>query len=236
MPTLPRPGVRKKGHSLAHELVDELTQRIRLGKLVPGSKLPPESAIVAEFGVSRTVVREALSHLQAAALVETRHGIGTFVLEQAEASGLRLSADTARSVGRILDVRLGLEPQAAALAARHRNDRHLREMREALEHYQGLLASQGNCAAADWRFHLLIAEATGNSYFTELMLHLGQGMIPRTRVNARERGTADLTRMAQMAAQEHEAVFNAIRRQDADAARAAMWLHLSNSRERFQGA
>ncbi|MBD1552930.1 FadR/GntR family transcriptional regulator [Pseudomonas typographi] len=235
MPATPSPTARKKGQSLAQDLVEELTQRIRLGELAAGSKLPPENTIVAQFGVSRTVVREALSRLQAAALVETRHGIGTFVLAQGEGGGLRLTADTARSVGRILDVRTGLEPQAAALAARHRSDRHLREMHQALQQYQALLANHDSCALADWRFHLLVAEATGNRYFTDLMLHLGQGMIPRTQVAERERGSADFTHLAHMAMQEHEAIFNAIQRQDADAARAAMWLHLSNSRARFHG-
>ncbi|MFF7707222.1 FCD domain-containing protein [Pseudomonas sp. NPDC007930] len=233
MPAVPLAPPRKRGQSLAHDLVEALTRRIRLGTLAPGAKLPPENSIVLEFGVSRTVVREALSRLQAAGLVETRHGIGTFVLEQGE-GGMRLNADTARSVGRILDVRLGLEPQAAALAARNRSEQHLQEMHLALEQYHALAANHDSCAAADWRFHLLIAEATGNGYFTELMLHLGQGMIPRTQVNASERGNADLSHLAQMAGQEHEAIFSAIRRQDPDAARAAMWLHLSNSRERFQ--
>ena len=71
------PRARRKPRSLAQELVTVLTERIRDGHLKRGDKLPTESAIMEEQGVSRTVVREAISRLQAAGQVETRHGIGT---------------------------------------------------------------------------------------------------------------------------------------------------------------
>ena len=74
---------RRKPRSLAQELVTVLTERIRSGQLKRGDKLPTESQIMVEEGVSRTVVREAISRLQAAGQVETRHGIGTFVIERA---------------------------------------------------------------------------------------------------------------------------------------------------------
>jgi len=71
-PRLPR-----KRRSLAQELVTVLSEQIRDGLLKRGDKLPTESAIMEAHGVSRTVVREAISRLQAAGQVETRHGIGT---------------------------------------------------------------------------------------------------------------------------------------------------------------
>src|SRR6476646_8726526 len=72
---------RKKGQSLSTELMQTLSEQIRRGAMNPGEKLPTESAIMAKHGVSRTVVREAISGLQSAGLVTTRHGIGTFVLD-----------------------------------------------------------------------------------------------------------------------------------------------------------
>ena len=224
---------RKRTHNLAHDLVAKLSQSILLGQLKPGEKLPSEGAIVQAHGVSRTVVREAISKLQASGLVETRHGIGTFVLEQTGEPGLRLNVDTAAGVRGILELRLGLETQAAALAALRRNERQLQQMRQALDDYQRLRSNNDSCHDADRRFHLLIAEATDNTCFVEIMQHLGSAMIPRTRVNVVERGQADLGKLAQLANLEHEAIFNAIKRQDPDAARAAMWLHLTNSRDRF---
>lgn len=233
MPDNPQVTAPKRAQSLAHDLVNTLSQQILLGTLKPGQKLPPENTIVAQHGVSRTVVREALSRLQASGLVETRHGVGTFVIEREAQGGLRLNVDTALSVRGILELRLGLETQAAALAARRRSDEQLRRMRQVLDDYQAALANDDSCVEADTSFHLLIAEATGNTFFTEIMQHLGNAMIPRTRVNAAERGDADLGRLGQLASLEHEAILQAIRKQDADAARAAMWLHLSNSRDRF---
>jgi len=227
-PRLPR-----KRRSLAQELVTVLTEQIRDGLLKRGDKLPTESAIMEAHGVSRTVVREAISKLQASGLVETRHGIGTFVIERAPEQGLRLNVDTALGVRSILELRMGLETQAAALAAQRRTELQLLQMRQALDDYQRLLANNDSCVEADRRFHLLIAEATGNACFTEIMQHLGSAMIPRTRVNAAERGAVDLSKLGQLANLEHEAILNAIKRQDPDAARAAMWLHLTNSRDRF---
>jgi DNA-binding FadR family transcriptional regulator len=223
----------KRSHNLAHELVAALTQSILLGQIKPGQKLPAENAIVREHGVSRTVVREAISKLQASGLVETRHGIGTFVLERLPEQGLRLNVDTAMSVRSILELRMGLETQAAALAAKRRSPKQLAQMRKALDDYQRLLANNDSCVEEDKRFHLLIAEATGNTCFTEIMQHLGNSMIPRTRVNAAERGGVDLARLGHLANLEHEAILNAIKKQDPDAARAAMWIHLTNSRDRF---
>jgi len=223
----------KRAHNLAHDLVEKLTQSILLGQLSPGDKLPSENAIVQEHGVSRTVVREAISKLQASGLVETRHGIGSFVIERAAEQGLRLNVDTALGVRSILELRMGLETQAAALAALRRSEQQLLQMRQALDDYQRLLDSNDSCVEADRRFHLLIAEATGNVCFGEIMQHLGSAMIPRQRLNAAERGAADLSKLGQLAHLEHEAILNAIKRQDPDAARAAMWLHLTNSRDRF---
>ncbi|MEX5554167.1 MULTISPECIES: FadR/GntR family transcriptional regulator [Pseudomonas] len=227
--------LRKRSTNLAQGVVDALTQRILLGQLKPGEKLPSESTIVAEHGVSRTVVREAISKLQASGLVETRHGIGTFVLEQHAQQGLRLHVDTVASVRNMLELRLGLEVQAVALAALRRTNEQLAHMRQALDDYQASLANNDSCVEEDKRFHQLIAEATGNTFFTEIMLHLGNAMIPRTQVKGAERGGADFTQLGQLANLEHEAIFNAIKRQDSDAARAAMVLHLTNSRDRFSG-
>ena len=226
---------RKRSQGLAHDIVTTLTQRILLGQMAPGEKLPSESAIVGEYGVSRTVVREALSKLQAAGLVETRHGVGTFVLERDQRQGLQLNHDTAVSVRGILELRLGLETQAAALAALRRSEAQLQLMRQALDDYQASLANNDSSVEPDVRFHQLIAQATGNTYFTDVIQHLGNSVIPRTRINAEERGDTDLMKLGQLANLEHEAILKAIRRQDPDAARAAMLLHLSNSLERMTG-
>ncbi|WP_291468077.1 GntR family transcriptional regulator, partial [Acidovorax sp.] len=107
--------LRRKPRTLALELVESLGDRIRDGRLALGDKLPTEAAIMAEFSVSRTVVREAISKLQASGLVETRHGIGTFVLGLGQAPGFKITPDqfsTLRDVIAVLELRIGVETEA----------------------------------------------------------------------------------------------------------------------------
>jgi DNA-binding FadR family transcriptional regulator len=218
--------------------VADLTQRIQVGELRPGDKLPTESEIVRGRGVSRTVVREAISRLQAAGLVETRHGIGSFVLAPASAPQGTLRIDpatlnTVRDIISILELRIALETEAASLAALRRTDSQLGEMRGALDDFQAAVGNQGNCVGADIRFHLAIAQATGNPHFSDFMKHLGEAIIPRARVNTAKLAGDDFAAYLYRVNREHEDIFNAIRRQDPEAARAAMRTHLSNSRERL---
>ena len=123
--------------NLSQAVVGDLTTKIQNGVYRPGEKLPTEPEVMAQLGVSRTVVREAMSRLQASGLVETRHGIGTFVL----ASHARMDLDTG-TVMTILDVidmlelRISLETEAAALAALRRKDEHLEAMRRAIDSFQ----------------------------------------------------------------------------------------------------
>ncbi len=229
---------RQRGRGLAHSLVDDFSARIRDGALRPGDKLPTESAIMQAFGVSRTVVREALSKLQAGGLVETHHGIGTFVLQPRAAGVFRLDAgDIATSVDvlAVLELRISLETESAGLAAMRRTEEQLQAMRRALDDFEANVAQAGDTVAPDFRFHLQIAQSTGNPYFADIMSHLGTTIIPRTRINALrnlDRGSEYLSRVNR----EHEEIYAAIARRDPESARAAMRIHLTNSRERLRVA
>src|SRR6266516_5723118 len=124
------------GRGLAHELVERLKERILSGAIAPGEKLPGENGLVEEFGVSRTVVREAVSRLQAAGLVETFQGRGSFVLEVPDrASGLR-EVRSHRDVLELMDFRIGVESEAAGLAAGRRTASQLKGIERALDEYR----------------------------------------------------------------------------------------------------
>ena len=224
---------RKRHRNLAQGLVEAITASIKGGELKPGDKLPTESVIMDLHGVSRTVVREAISHLQAAGLVQTKHGIGTFVLEP-PSQPLRISADTVRTIGEvlaILELRISLETEAAWLAASRRSEAQLAAMGEALARIRA-----GGSVEADVQFHLLIAQATGNRYFVDILTDLGTHIIPRARVNTAHLAHDDPAHYLERVNREHEDIYDAIRRQDPEAARAAMRTHLSNSRERLRKA
>ena len=229
---------RRRGRSLAHELVEGLGGDIRAGKLKPGDKLPTESEIMQAWGVSRTVVREALSRLQAERLVETRHGIGTFVLD-APSGGFSMEPgelEAAIDVMAVLELRISLETETAGLAAQRRTGDQLAAIRAALDELEANVSGQGDTVTPDMRFHMLIAAATGNPYFAEIMSHLGRTLIPRARINSPKVASEDLPAYLRRVNREHEEIYEAIARRDAEAARAAMRLHLTHSRERLRRA
>jgi GntR family transcriptional repressor for pyruvate dehydrogenase complex len=233
---LPTP---RRTRNLALELVDAIGDRIRDGRLAAGDKLPTEAEIMDAFGVSRTVVREALSKLQAGGQVLTRHGIGTFVVGAGEATPFRISPEqlaTLQDVIAMLELRIGLETEAAALAANRRSARNLAQMRAALDEFSTTIEAGRDAVAADVRFHLEIARATQNTHFAELMAALGAGMIPRARLDAPVPMTAERRDYLRRVNTEHESILDAIAAQDVEAARAAMRTHLANSRERRRRA
>lgn len=233
------PPLRRRAHKLAHELVEDLGGKIRSQALMPGDKLPTESEIMQAFGVSRTVVREALSKLQAAGLVETRHGIGTFVLAPRVGAAFTIEpVDVAAAVDvlAVLEFRMSLETESAGLAAQRRTPAQLALMRAALDDFGHHVVDDGDTVSPDFRFHLQVAFATGNRYFGDILSHLGTTIIPRTRVQAHRVDSEPQTLYLQRVNREHEEIYSAIERRDPEAARAAMRIHLANSRERMRRA
>jgi GntR family transcriptional regulator, transcriptional repressor for pyruvate dehydrogenase complex len=230
---------RRRPRTLALELVASLSDRIRDGRLQRGDKLPTEAAIMAEFEVSRTVVREAISKLQAGGLVETRHGVGTFVLGLGDTPGFKIGPEqfgTLRDVVAVLELRIGLETEAAALAAQRRTEANLQAMRQALDAVAQAVEAGQNAVAPDFQFHLEIARATQNDHFGELMATLGSTIIPRGRLEPTDAVSEDRRLYLRRVNGEHESIFDAIAAQDPDGARAAMRTHLANSRERRRRA
>lgn len=230
----------RRPKTLALGLVEALGERIRSGVLEAGDKLPTEAAIMAEFEVSRTVVREAISKLQAAGLIETRHGIGSFVRGLGEGEAFRIAPEqmaTLQDVVAVLELRIGVETEAAALAAERRSAAQLTTMREALAAFAAAAEAGRDAVAADFQFHLEIARATGNPHYEQLMGTLGAPSIPRARLPTLGEVEAG-QRLAYLRGvnAEHQGILDAIEAGDAEAARAAMRTHLANSRERRRRA
>jgi len=235
--------------SLSQRVVDGLSERIASGALKPGDRVPTEPVLMQEFGVSRSVVREAVSRLQASGLLRTQQGVGSFVLapkvdmpalQPAPGAELKLQQKLA-----MLELRLSLEPEAAALAAQRRTPEQLSAMEQALDDFDTQHSTGEATAEADFRFHELLAQATGNEYFSHVLRALSSATIPRQAAARRSSGakparfgepSPELRPGKEITAQEHWAVLEAIRRGDAPGARAAMFMHLNNSRERMKNA
>lgn len=234
----PPPGQRKK--NLTQQLVAEFARRIREGEIQSGEKLPTEQVITRENGVSRTVVREAMARLQAEGLVETRHGIGTFVVD-ASAPRSALADTPPQATGSpqdamaILELRLSLEPEAAALAARRRSAEQLASIEQALRHLQDCAVRGADTVEADHEFHRSIALCTDNSFFIDVMNQLGSSILPRMGVGFGNQPIAPDSPDPVAQTREQEQIYSAIALQDPEAARAAMRLHLRNGLLRVSG-
>lgn len=232
----PRP---RRQRGLVPEIVDTLTADVREGRLQTGDKLATESELMARFAVSRTVVREAISRLQASGQVETRHGIGTFVMAPPEQSNFRVAPEdfaTVADVISLLELRISLESEAASLAAQRRNDSHLQNMAAALAAFEASIDDVSDAVPSDFQFHMEVARATGNRHFADLMTYLGTMIIPRTRLNTASSAPEGRLAYLRRVHGEHQSIYNAIRLREPEAARQAMRLHLSNSRERLRRA
>lgn len=227
---------------LTLQLVRRLTERIQSGELRPGDRLPTESELVRAHGVSRTVVREAMSRLNAQGLVETQHGRGSFVL--ASPSTIPFSVDPSRvrsvdELAELLELRIGVETEAAALAAARADSAGIAAVGRALAHFVEAAGRPSDSVKADFEFHRSIAAASGNRYLLQLLDSLGRTAIatPRARLavaaDAAEPEGGAVAAHHRLVAVEHATIHDAIARRDATDARAAMRVHLANSRQRL---
>ena len=227
----------RRARGLVNEVMESLAASIREGAIKPGDKLPTESEIVARFDVSRTVVREAISRLQANRLVETRHGVGTFALAPEDSGNFKIAAvdfATVSDVIALLELRISLETEAAGLAAQRRTEQNLHAMQDMLNAFTAAIEEDSDAVPSDFQFHMEVARATGNRHFADLMTYLGTMIIPRTRINTASSAPEGRLAYLRRVHGEHEYIFNAICNQDTDAARAAMRTHLANSKDRLR--
>src|SRR5499426_2256188 len=171
--------------SLTGELVARLTDDITEGKIPPGSRLPTEQELIAATGVSRTVVREAVAALRAEGLVVTRQGVGAFVPANARRP-FRVDFDKLSSLREVLDVmelRTGVEVEAAGLAAERATAAQQRKIVDCLNMIDRALRRGEDAIDQDFALHCSIADASGNPQFRRLLEHLGRLIIPRQTIS-----------------------------------------------------
>lgn len=229
-----RKGIKMLGkrESLSSQLKTELRQKIRDGVYKPGDKIPTEGALCAEYGVSRTVVREAVSSLRADGLLLPRQGIGVFVNETVTLQPFSISMipDAAvEEIVHVLELRLSVELEAAALAATRHTEAQMDEIRRAYERLQDSPQDGQNSGQLDFNLHMAIARASNNPYFEKFLEFLGPQIIPRMRIQ-----TDDESFMRKKWQSEHCDVISAIEERDPDRARDAMRKHLRDSLERYR--
>lgn len=218
--------------TLVSQISSALRQKIASDGLKAGDKLPSEARIAEDFGVSRTVVREAVASLRADGLVEPRRGAGVFVLEPNMQLKSRFRVvDHARlsSVIDLIELRIAVEAEAAALAALRRSPAQEEHILDCHQRVQSCIKAREPTAQADFDLHLAIAVATNNPRFGEFLQLLGPDAIPRANLQL----PADAQYLAQIYA-EHEQIVAAISSRESEAARRAMAQHLKASEHRYR--
>lgn len=220
--------------NLTERLSEILARQIESGERAPGSRLPTEEQLAAEYGVSRTVVREGIARLKSDGLVTTRQGLGAFVAATLTAAPFRITADAVtpqQTVQEVFELRIGVEAQAAALAAERASPAQLREIRAALKQLEQLHKHGGDGVEEDMRFHRAIARATNNRVYDDFSRFLERHVRQQLAIS---RGNSSVAGWLQAVQQEHQAIYDAIAARDSEAAARAALAHLRNGMERLR--
>ncbi len=220
---------------LADQVFGALQADIAEGRLKPGEKLPIEQQLALTFGVSRAVVREAVARLRSDGLVTVRQGAGVFVAAGPGNRAFRLPAEAAEnktSIREIYELRLGVEVEAAALAAARRAPDDLARIRRALTAIEATKGGPDFGVEADAEFHRAIALATGNSKIASFQRYLSVFLV-QSIAAARANTRAALPGAVDEVTAEHAAICAAIEAGDAPGARTAMRAHLTNAQGRL---
>jgi GntR family transcriptional regulator, transcriptional repressor for pyruvate dehydrogenase complex len=222
---------------LSTKVAEALRGKLTGGEIRPGAQLPTETSLTREYGVSHTVIREALAALAADGLVEARQGAGVFAAPHLSSAFGALAAEMGSRVStalNVLEVRLAIEVESAALAAARRSPSQEAAIQEAFFEFERLLRVGEPTGPADFAFHRAVAAATGNPFYVEILDALGKRAIP---CDVTSPWSTELTQNAEYQAglqREHLAILTAISAGDSAAARAAMRQHLGSSLERYR--
>ncbi|MDH6421748.1 GntR family transcriptional repressor for pyruvate dehydrogenase complex [Polynucleobacter sphagniphilus] len=231
----------KKSHfsagGLGSRIANTLLTQFHANNLSPGTRLPSESIIAKHFKVSRTIVREAIAILKKDGILQSVKGSGTFIGEKFKANPEMINEEVEQSVHalqNIIEVRQGIESEIAALAAIRRTPGQLSDIEDALRKIKQVTDAGHSGVEEDVRFHMLIAQATGNPYWLKFLDTFAYSLRAATSVTrANEDRRVDF---AQQVQEEHEAIVTAIASGNADLARQAASKHMINAAKRLKHA
>lgn len=221
---------------LSADIGSELEERIRSGHYGPGARLPTEMGLAAEFGVSRSVVREAVARLKADGLVESRQGAGMSVAARPGQGSFKLvpSAPNQQSLDHIFELRALVEGGAAELAAKRRTAADLAAIYAALQGMAEAVRLGADGAEDDDAFHQAIAAATHNPQVERFIAFLNAQFSESRRPTWDAEGHA--SGRGRAAQGEHERIYAAIAAGDPAGARVAASCHLYQAAARLGAA
>jgi GntR family transcriptional regulator, transcriptional repressor for pyruvate dehydrogenase complex len=205
------------------------------GRLQEGDRLPTEKVLAARFGVSRSVVREAIAGLRSDGVVRSRQGLGAFVVSPRESATLRIDADltTDRMVFRnVFELRAILEIKAAALAALRADDEQRARISEALNRMRTAESWLEDGVTADLDFHRCVAAASGNPYIATVVGFLA-GQMRQSIMFMRHNQNRFASSLMALNIAEHSAIHGALMKRDPRASALAMRAHITAAAKRL---
>lgn len=218
----------------AADVATKLAESIRAGALAPGDRLPSESEIARRLGVSRPVVREALAFLRADGLVQSRQGLGLFVDKQ-ETLRLRLSEMEAseHAILDFLEFRLGMEAEAARIAALRRTADDVARMHGALAALQAADEADADSAEHDLAFHRAVADAAHSHLYGRVLNFVSGPLLNSIRSMRSKDGGARVH--VEIRRRDHDRILAGIEEGDPERASTAMRAHIEESYRRYAG-
>jgi DNA-binding FadR family transcriptional regulator len=218
---------------LYRQIAEQLRTLMTRGEFKPGERLPAERDLARQLGVSRPSVREALIALEVEGWVEVRTGAGVFVLERARRAhdGKKKVPTSEWGPLELIRARRVIEGEIASVAATQAKRKHVQAIRAAIELMEADTGRGVAPLAGDRAFHTAIAEASGNAVLVETVQTFWDAR--RGPLFERLGDYFESVPSWRTAIAEHEAVLEAIRAHDPEAARAAMHAHMDKSHSRF---
>ena len=166
--------------TLAEQVADGIMNLIQETPYKAGDKLPTEKELCESTGAGRNTVREALKILASRNVIEIRQGAGTFVSEKQgipdDPLGFSMVNDHVKLTRDLLQVRIMLEPQIAALAAQCAKEHEIKELEEILEEMEAAMKKREDYSELDTKFHTKIAQCTHNIVMENLLTVIGKGV------------------------------------------------------------
>jgi GntR family transcriptional regulator, transcriptional repressor for pyruvate dehydrogenase complex len=221
-----------KRKTLTSQVIDHIVGRIKDGEIKPGDRLPTETALTAELGVSRTCVREAMKSLESLGLISVRQRIGATVLEPSAANLLNAEqfslAVNSQQTDDLIEFRKIMEVGLASLAAEKADEADLGAMASALDTYRAELATNRVDCNTDMSFHAALARASKNPIAQMVWQMLS------SRLAEVLSKTMTLPHICEETLSDHEKIYRAIKSRDGRKAREAMRAHLENADRKWR--
>jgi GntR family transcriptional regulator, transcriptional repressor for pyruvate dehydrogenase complex len=221
--------------SLASVVAQRLREEIEARRPRLGERFPTDAEISKAFGVSRNVVREAVSALREEGLISTQRGRGSVIAGSRPSRPFGISAEeigTLDDVVRVLELRTALEVEAAAMAALRRTKQDIAKIAECLGQLDTTIGRGQDAIEADIDFHLAIAAATQNDYFPRLLGTFRSVFVARRRIRGDLDDPERLQSYMHLVQQEHRQIALTISEGNSAGARRAMRRHLVGKRYR----